>query len=162
MAKFVEHVNNKNKGGWGLANMDGNDAYIYREPVSAQQSLLAHFLTENGINGNTNFPHIRHSTVGDINLANTHPFNHEWQGQNHLFLFNGDIPDVIHAFGCKLAELDPCNFFMQLIVGYMLSPVVADTLMEKGSQGYGDCLDNARRLTQVCGTKNSVATRYRY
>jgi glutamine amidotransferase len=90
--------------------------------------------------------------VGDNQLANTHPFSREWRGQNHLFLFNGDTPDifdlfektehfqsigntdtewafcvllermivatknnlnfmdVIHAFGCELSELGPCNF----------------------------------------------------
>ena len=33
LAKFVEHATSRNQDGWGLANMDGNDAYIYREPV---------------------------------------------------------------------------------------------------------------------------------
>ncbi len=91
--------------------------------------------------------------MGDVRLANTHPFSRECQGQNHLFMFNGDTPDifdlfekteyfqaigstdveqafcvllerlmvatrsslntmdVIHVFGCELAELGPCNFF---------------------------------------------------
>jgi len=152
LAKFVEHATSRNQDGWGLANMDGNDAYIYREPVSAQESFLARFLAQEGVNGNTILSHVRHCTVGDIQLANTHPFSREWQGQNHLFMFNGDTPaifdlfkktdhfqpmgstdaewafcillerlmtatrsnlaimDVIHAFGCELAKLGPCNF----------------------------------------------------
>lgn len=152
LAQFVKQAGSRNFDGWGLANMEGNDAYIYREPVSAQQSFLARFLAQEGINGHTVLSHVRHCTVGDIRLANTHPFSRELHGQNHLFLFNGDTPDVfnffgktehfqpmgntdaewafcvllerlivatklnlntmdvIHEFGCGLAELGPCNF----------------------------------------------------
>ncbi len=152
LAQFVEQAGSRNVDGWGLANMDGNDAYIYREPVSAQQSLLAHFLAKEGINGNTILSHVRHCTVGDVRLANTHPFSREWEGQVHLFAFNGDVPevldlyenknrfqvmgntdaewafclllerliktknydqnviDIIHSFGCELANMGPCNF----------------------------------------------------
>ena len=49
LAKFVEHATSRNQDGWGLANMDGNDAYIYREPVSAQDSFLARFLAQEGV-----------------------------------------------------------------------------------------------------------------
>ena len=152
LAQFVEQAGRRNVDGWGLASLEGNDAYIYREPVSAQKSFLAQFLAQEGINGNTVLSHVRHCTVGDIRLSNTHPFSREWQGQNHLFMFNGDTPDifdlfektthfqsigntdaewafcvllerlmiatknnlnsmdVIHAFGCELAKLGPCNF----------------------------------------------------
>jgi len=152
LAKFVAHADSKNKDGWGLANMDGNDAYIYREPVSAQESFLAQFLAQKGVNGSTIISHVRHCTVGNVSLENTHPFSREWQGKIHLFMFNGDTPtifdafskiehvksigntdaewafcvlldrliaakenhlnimDVIHSFGCELAELGPCNF----------------------------------------------------
>lgn len=34
MAAFVEQAGNRDPDGWGLASMDGEDAYIYREPVS--------------------------------------------------------------------------------------------------------------------------------
>ncbi|MCK4843045.1 MAG: class II glutamine amidotransferase [Methylococcales bacterium] len=152
LAQFVKQASDRNQDGWGLANMEGSDAYIYREPVSAQKSFLAQFLAQEGVNGDIILSHVRHCTVGDVRLANTHPFSREWQGQNHLFLFNGDTPaifdlfektkhfqsigdtdaewafcvllerliaaknnnlnimDVIHAFGCELAELGPCNF----------------------------------------------------
>ncbi len=152
LAQFVEQAGSRNLYGWGLSNLEGNDAYIYREPISAQQSFLARFLAQEGINGNTVLSQVRHCTVGDIRLANTHPFSREWQGQNYLFLYNGDTPDnfdlfektehfqpigntdaerafcvllerlmvatrsnlnamdVIHAFGCELAEFGPCNF----------------------------------------------------
>jgi predicted glutamine amidotransferase len=37
--------------------------------------------------------------MGNISLANTtHSFNREWQGQNHLFMFNGDTPDIYNLF----------------------------------------------------------------
>jgi len=152
LEQFVEQAGGRNVDGWGLANLDGNDAYIYREPVSAQHSLLAHFLAQEGIDGNTILSHVRHCTVGDVCLANTHPFSREWEGQIHLFAFNGDVPDildlyknhnrfqamgntdaewvfcllldrlikaknhdrnvmdVIHRFGCELANMGPCNF----------------------------------------------------
>ena len=65
LAKFVQQATDRNLDGWGLANMDGNDAYIYREPVSAQESFLARFLAQEGVNGNTILSHVRHCTVGD-------------------------------------------------------------------------------------------------
>ena len=94
LAQFVEQAGSRNADGWGLATLEGNDAYIYREPVSAKQSVLAQFLAREGIHGNTVLSHVRHCTVGDIRLANTHPFSREWEGQLHLFAFNGDVPDV--------------------------------------------------------------------
>ncbi|RKZ77994.1 MAG: hypothetical protein DRQ35_06695 [Gammaproteobacteria bacterium] len=98
LSQFVEQAGSRNEDGWGLANLEGKDAYIYREPVSAQQSFLAGFLSHEGINGHTVLSHVRHRTVGDVRLANTHPFSREWEGQIHLFAFNGDIPDILDLY----------------------------------------------------------------
>jgi len=179
LAQFVTQAGSRNIDGWGLANMEGNDAYIYREPVSAQQSFLAKFLAQEGVNGNTVLSHVRHCTVGDIRLANTHPFSREWQGQNHIFLFNGDTPDifdlfedtehfqpigntdaekafcillerlvaastnnlnimdVIHTFGCELAELGPCNFLYA--VGNRVYAFASRRRYSDGERGPGLC-----------------------
>ena len=98
LSHFVEQAGSRNLDGWGLANMEGNDAYLYREPVSAQKSFLARFLSHEGIDGHTILSHVRHCTVGDVQLANTHPFSREWEGQIHLFAFNGDIPDILNLY----------------------------------------------------------------
>ncbi len=150
--QFVNQAGSRNKDGWGLANLEGKDAYIYREPISARSSQLAQFLAQQGIYGKTILSHVRHSTVGAKQLANTHPFSREAGGNIHLFAFNGDVPnimacynkpkrfqvmgdtdaewafclllehlhsvdfcersviDIIHKFGCELADLGPCNF----------------------------------------------------
>ena len=152
LENFVKQAGNRNHDGWGLANMEGNDAYIYREPVAAGKSKLARFLAQEGVVGSLMISHVRKSTVGSISLANTHPFNREWQGRTHVFAFNGDTPgvmerygrpkrfqpvgetdaewafcllldrlvatngenrsvmDVMHAFGCELAQMGPANF----------------------------------------------------
>ena len=124
LAHFVEQAGSRNVDGWGLANLEGNDAFLYREPVSAQQSFLARFLAQEGINGCTVLSHVRHCTVGDIRLANTHPFSREWEGQIHLFAFNGDVPDIIgkykstncfHAMGNTDAEWAFCLLLERLI-----------------------------------------------
>jgi len=94
LAHFVAQAGSRNVDGWGFANLESNDAYVYREPISAQQSFLAQFLAREGVNGATVLAHVRHRTVGDIRLANTHPFSREWEGQLHLFAFNGDVPKV--------------------------------------------------------------------
>lgn len=125
LAQFVAQAGSRNIDGWGLASLEGNDAYIYREPISAQQSFLARFLAHEGINGNMVLSHVRHCTVGDIRLANTHPFSREWQGLNNLFLFNGDTPDIFKLFeetkrfqaiGTTDAELAFCVLLKRLIV----------------------------------------------
>jgi glutamine amidotransferase len=106
LSQFVDQAGGRNLDGWGLANIEGNDAYIYREPVSAKQSALAHFLAQEGIDGHTVISHVRHCTVGDIRLANTHPFSREWDGQVHIFAFNGDVPDIFNLYE-KLTHFQP-------------------------------------------------------
>lgn len=94
LASFADQAGNRNQDGWGLANMEGNDAYVYREPVSAKKSNLAQFLAQEGVFGSIVLSHVRKRTIGKLCLANTHPFCREWQGRIHLFAFNGDVPDV--------------------------------------------------------------------
>lgn len=75
----LSSAGSRNVDGWGLANLEGKDAYVYREPVSAKQLSLAGFLSHEDINGHTVLSHVRHCTVGDIRLENTHPFSREWR-----------------------------------------------------------------------------------
>jgi predicted glutamine amidotransferase len=55
LAAFVEQIGNRNSDGWGLVNMDGNDAYIYREPVSPAESMLAQYIARAGVDGTAVF-----------------------------------------------------------------------------------------------------------
>ncbi len=143
LAHFVEQAGSRNVDGWGLANLEGNDAYIYREPVSAQQSFLAQFLAHEGINGSTVLSHARHCTVGDIRLANTHPFSREWEGQIHLFAFNGDVPKIKTAYkkttrfkpiGDTDAEWAFCLLLERLITAKNINQNVMDVIYKLGCE----------------------------
>jgi glutamine amidotransferase len=95
LAAFVEQAGNRNSDGWGLANMDGNAAYIYHEPVSPAESMLAQYIARAGVDSTAVLSHVRKRTVGGVCLANTHPFTREWRGMKHVFAFNGDVPSVL-------------------------------------------------------------------
>lgn len=76
--------------GWGVAVFDAQDGWrVQKRPVRA--GACEHFQkTSSSILGELLLAHVRARTVGEINLANTHPFRCErW-----LFAHNGTISDL--------------------------------------------------------------------
>ena len=140
LATFVEQAGNRNPDGWGLASMVGRDAYIYREPVSPAESMLAQYIARQGVDGTAILSHVRKRTVGDVCLANTHPFSREWLGMKHVFAFNGDVPTVM-ADNSRLGRFQP--------VGETDAEFVFCMLLERLSEthaGNGDVMDTLHGL----------------
>jgi len=77
--------------GWGLALYDGRAASAFLEPTAAARSPLAKFLRENPIKTLLAVAHVRRKTVGDVTLANTHPFVRELWGRHFVFAHNGTV-----------------------------------------------------------------------
>lgn len=90
----------KNQDGWGLAYYQGRDVAHYRDTTSADRSPLVDWLMHHGPASQTVIGYIRHSTQGDITLANTGPFLRELNGRMHSFAHNGNLhcSDAFRAF----------------------------------------------------------------
>ena len=80
--------------GWGVAFYQGRDVALFREPMAASDSPLAHFLQAQGPSTTLAISHIRHVTRGALDLSNTQPFLRELAGRTHVFAHNGNLPGI--------------------------------------------------------------------
>lgn len=80
--------------GWGIAYLDGHDAFLIREPSAAHESDLRRFLHDRDRPGDLVIAHVRHATQGDLSLRNTQPFVRELGGRMHVFAHNGMLPGI--------------------------------------------------------------------
>lgn len=88
--------------GWGLGYFEGAEARIIKavNPAFADEgfALISKLLSCQAL-----VAHVRKATVGELSLANTHPFHHgRW-----LFAHNGDIEGFAHLRPFFLEEMDP-------------------------------------------------------
>lgn len=81
----------RNQDGWGIAFYQGRDVALYRDATSADRHPLVDWLMHHGSATKTAIGYIRHSTQGDISLANTGPFTRELNGRIHTFVHNGNL-----------------------------------------------------------------------
>jgi glutamine amidotransferase len=89
----------RNQDGWGLAYYQGPDVALYRDTTSADHHPLVDWLMQHGPATQTAIGYIRHSTQGEISLANTGPFIRELNGRIHTFVHNGNLrhPDKVRT-----------------------------------------------------------------
>lgn len=81
--------------GWGLALYEGNAARVFLEPAAAARSPLVEFVRKNPIKTLLAVAHVRRKTVGEITLANTHPFVRELWGRHWVFAHNGTVKERV-------------------------------------------------------------------
>lgn len=93
--------------GWGAAYYQGLDVALFREPTTAADSALAHYLETQGPMTSTAISHIRHATRGAVTLANTQPFVRELAGRMHVFAHNGDLPGIANDAALSLGAYRP-------------------------------------------------------
>jgi glutamine amidotransferase len=84
-------VASKNQDGWGIGYYQGRDVALYRDTTAANHAPLVDWLMHHGPATRTAIGYIRHSTQGDISLANTGPFQRELGGRVHTFIHNGNL-----------------------------------------------------------------------
>lgn len=80
--------------GWGVAYMDGGDAFVLREPHAAHGSSLLGFVQARDPHSDLVLAHVRRATQGERHLRNTQPFQRELGGRTHLFAHNGMVPGI--------------------------------------------------------------------
>jgi len=96
-----------NPDGWGVAYYDENDVTLLREPQSANNSELVHFIENHIPATQLLISHIRKATQGHRALKNTQPFSRELAGRMHVFAHNGDFSAIHKNVEFPLTHFQP-------------------------------------------------------
>jgi len=81
------------KDGWGVTFYEGKGVRSFHDPDPSASSRIAEMVQTHPIKSEVAICHIRQANVGDICLANTHPFIRELWGQYWVFAHNGQLSD---------------------------------------------------------------------
>jgi len=81
------------KDGWGVTFYEGKGVRSFHDPDPSASSRIAEVVQTHPIKSEVAICHIRQANVGDICLANTHPFIRELWGQYWVFAHNGQLSD---------------------------------------------------------------------
>lgn len=106
LQEFYSH-SDEHPHGWGLVCLEGNEAFIEKEPMKATDSqYLKERLTAPIENRNV-FAHIRYATVGNVDYKNCHPYTRkDSKGRRWTMIHNGTI-----------FEYEPLNKYFKLQEG---------------------------------------------
>jgi glutamine amidotransferase len=81
-----------NPHGWGVAAFAGGAAQVFKEPAGAAGSWLAEFVRGYaGLRSRVLIGHVRRASVGQLVLADTHPFAREVGGRELVVAHNGTL-----------------------------------------------------------------------
>ena len=110
--------------GWGIAFYEQGGYREFRDPFPSVDSPIARLICDYPIKSNIVISHIRQANVGQVRLANTHPFTREMWGQPWCYAHNGQLKgwqalplsfyrpvgatDSEHAFCWLMGELRKC------------------------------------------------------
>lgn len=161
------------KDGWGVAFYDGKGVRQFHDPEPSAQSPLAKLVQSYPIKSKSAICHIRQANVGNINLANTHPFVRELWGRYWVFAHNGQLQDFksqagrFEAVGDTDSEALFCDILNNIEQRLVRedSPKVFAELLANLSQNYAkqgvfNCLlSNGDWLFSYCSTKLASITR---
>lgn len=159
--------------GWGVAFFEGKGIRTFHDSTASSSSELANFVQTLPIKSKTAICHIRQANVGNICLANTHPFVRELWGKNWVFAHNGQVENFTPQAGIyePIGETDSEAIFCDLMnqVRHQLTrdaqtdqlTQVLTTLAGKyAQQGVFNCLlSNGDWLFTFCSTKLACITR---
>ena len=161
--------------GWGLASFDpkSGSLRVIREESAAAFSPLAAQMAEHDLKALYSLAHIRKATQGVVTLANCHPFQRQWHGQDWVFAHNGDIKGTIPSgdpyspIGNTDSEAAFCWILNTLNdqPSEQIGPEALFALLNRCSahlagQGIFNCLiSNGQWLYAFGGTKLHVITR---
>ncbi len=81
------------KDGWGVAFYEGKGVRAFHDVDASANSRLAEVVQTHPIKSEVAICHIRQANVGEICLANTHPFMRELWGRYWVFAHNGQLSE---------------------------------------------------------------------
>ncbi|TDO16523.1 MULTISPECIES: class II glutamine amidotransferase [Halomonas] len=79
--------------GWGIAFYEAGGYREFRDPHPSVHSPIARLICDYPIKSNIVISHIRQANVGQVQLANTHPFVREMWGRPWCYAHNGQLAD---------------------------------------------------------------------
>ncbi|MBE9564649.1 MAG: class II glutamine amidotransferase [Proteobacteria bacterium] len=129
--------------GWGIAFYDGKGLRCFHDPAPSVDSDIARLIKDHPIKSHVVISHIRQANVGEVNLANTHPFTRELWGYIWTFAHNGQLDK-------KLFDL-PLTFYQP--VGTTDSEYAFCWLLSEIRERFPvrpDNLDELKRFIQSC------------
>lgn len=154
--------------GWGIGFFEGPGCRLFLDYQSSCQSPVADLVRNYPIRSTNVIAHIRKATVGQVNLANTHPFMRELWGRYWLFAHNGDLKALPHSPGKRFrpvgstdSEAAFCWLLEELALRFddeppieTLRPVLAELAASLASHGtLNFLLSNGEWLAAHCATK---------
>lgn len=161
------------KDGWGVAFYEGKGVRMFHDPQPCATSEIAQFVSRLPIKSKTAICHIRQANVGQINLANTHPFSRELWGRYWVFAHNGQLPGFSRSPGMyePVGDTDSEELFCD-IMNAVRETVPRDAKPDElthrlvslahryAKQGVFNCLlSNGDWLFTFCTTKMASITR---
>lgn len=161
------------KDGWGVAFYEGKGIRSFHDSSPSSESEIANMVQNLPIKSKTALCHIRQANVGEVCLANTHPFIREMWGRNWVFAHNGQINGFTSEAGLyePIGDTDSESIFCDLMnhirsnLSREASPAqIAESLVELAknyaAQGVFNCLlSNGDWLFTFCSTKLASITR---
>ena len=84
---------------WGVAFYEGKGVRNFHDANASASSRIAEVVQTHPIKSEVAICHIRQANVGDICLANTHPFTRELWGRYWVFAHNGQLSDFAPELG---------------------------------------------------------------
>ncbi|HEY1057864.1 MAG TPA: class II glutamine amidotransferase [Limnobacter sp.] len=104
--------------GWGIAFFEGNAARCFIDHKPAASSPVAELIRAYPIRSTHVISHIRKATVGEVKLANCHPFIRELWGQAWVFAHNGDLKNYspsLHGDFLPIGDTDSEQAFCEIL-----------------------------------------------
>ncbi|WP_069383916.1 class II glutamine amidotransferase [Halomonas caseinilytica] len=77
--------------GWGIAFYEAGGYRDFRDPHPSVDSPIARLICDYPIKSHVVISHIRQANVGEVRLANTHPFTREMWGRPWCYAHNGQL-----------------------------------------------------------------------
>ncbi len=95
------------KDGWGIAYYQDGGVNLIRDAGQAANSPWVTFVEEQAPASRMVISHIRRATQGKVDLRNTHPFQRELGGHNHIFAHNGTLKGLEAHYDPAQARFHP-------------------------------------------------------
>jgi len=159
--------------GWGIGFYEGRGLRLFQDLAASIDSEVARLVQRYPIKSEVVIGHIRQANVGQVCLANTHPFSRELWGRNWCFAHNGQLvdftpePGLYSPVGDTDSEAAFCDLlnrvrraFPEPVAVQMLLPVLVSVCAEYRDRGVFNCLlSDGDWLFSFCSTKLVEITR---
>jgi glutamine amidotransferase len=159
--------------GWGIAFYEGRGLRLFQDPAASSESEVARLVQRYPIKSETVIGHIRQANVGEVSLANTHPFVRELWGRNWCFAHNGQLsgfappPGFYQPVGNTDSEAAFCDLLNRIRSRFAAAPALSELLpvligacADYRSLGVFNCLlSDGDWLFSFCSSKLASITR---